>query len=69
MMNPITVGVLHGFVQNEGDAYALTLNSLSRFFEWTQLSTRDEAALVKRTRHPLELAYQDAPESLFSADR
>ncbi len=62
----VTIGVLHGFVQHEGNAYDLSLNSLSRFFEWTQLSTHDDK-LCEENRHPLELAREDAPESLFSA--
>ena len=63
---PITIGILNGFVQNEGDAYGLTLSSLSRFFEWTQLPARDDR-LCQEKRHPLDLAKEDAPESLNAA--
>ena len=59
----MTLAVLHGFVPNEGLAYGLTVNSLSRFFEYTQLARKDESLLLER-RHPLELAHEDAPESL-----
>jgi len=30
---PITLGILHGYVHNEGDAWQYTLDSLSRYFE------------------------------------
>ena len=60
---PITIAVLHGFVRNEGNAYSLTLSSLSRFFEWTQLPARDERLFHER-RHSLELAALSTPEDL-----
>jgi maltose alpha-D-glucosyltransferase/alpha-amylase len=60
---PITLAVLHGFVPNEGLAYGLTVTSLSRFFEYTQLAKKDESLLAE-SRHPLELALETAPESL-----
>ena len=60
---PIVIAVLHGFVCNEGLAYGITLTSLSRFFEYTQLAKKDEVLLAE-TRHPLELAAVDAPDSL-----
>ena len=30
---PFTLGILQGYVPNEGDAWRYTLDSLSRFFE------------------------------------
>jgi maltose alpha-D-glucosyltransferase / alpha-amylase len=60
---PITLAVLHGFVPNEGLAYGLTVTSLSRFFEYTQLANKDESLLAE-SRHSLELASEDPPESL-----
>jgi len=30
---PVTLGILHGYVHNEGDAWHYTLDSLSRYFE------------------------------------
>jgi maltose alpha-D-glucosyltransferase/alpha-amylase len=30
---PVTLGILHGYVHNEGDAWQYTLDSLSRYFE------------------------------------
>jgi len=61
--DPITIAVLHDFVENEGDAWGLTLNSLSRFFEWTQLPARDER-LCQDERHALDLANDETPDSL-----
>ncbi len=60
---PLTIAVLHGFVCNEGLAYGLTVNSLSRFFEYTQLTKKDESLLLE-TRSSLDLACQEAPDSL-----
>ncbi len=63
---PITLAVLHGFVCNEGNAYELTLNSLSRFFEWTQLNPSQYQFLLEEKRHPLDLLQEKTPEAIFS---
>jgi len=57
--------VLHGFVPNEGNAYDLALTSLSRFFEYTQLASKDNR-LFEEQRHPLDLALEETPESIRS---
>jgi len=44
--NSATVGLLHQFVPNQGDAWALTLDSIRRSFEWA-LSNRDRLAEVR----------------------
>jgi maltose alpha-D-glucosyltransferase/alpha-amylase len=41
---PLTVGILQEFVQNEGDAWSFTLGSLGRFLERV-LTRREDAAL------------------------
>ena len=59
---PATLAVLQGFVDNEGDAWRLTLDYLSRFFE--RVLTRREAAVPAAVRRaaaagpgrPLEVA-------------
>jgi len=42
---PVTLGVLHGYVQNEGDAWQYTLDSLGRYFEQVLAHTEVEAPL------------------------
>ena len=61
---PITVAVLHGFIPNEGNAWDLTLSSLSRFFEYMQLAQKDEQ-LLSEQRHPLELSALRTPDSIW----
>ncbi len=61
--DPITIGVLHAFIPNEGNAYDLALTSLSRFFEYTQLASKDDR-LFEEQRHPLDLAGEEVPESI-----
>jgi maltose alpha-D-glucosyltransferase/alpha-amylase len=42
---PVTVGVLHDYVPNEGDAWQYTLDSLGRYFEQALAHPNIEAAL------------------------
>jgi maltose alpha-D-glucosyltransferase/alpha-amylase len=60
----VTVAVLHGFIPNEGNAWDLTLSSLSRFFEHMQLAQKDEQ-LLSEQRHPLELSAVRTPDSIW----
>ncbi|HEX3126510.1 MAG TPA: maltose alpha-D-glucosyltransferase [Thermoanaerobaculia bacterium] len=56
---PLTLGVLHGFVANEGDAWCYTLDILGRYFE-RALSSANPAA--EPVREPLiDLAEHEAP--------
>ncbi len=53
-----TVGVLHGFVENEGDAWGLTLNQIAEFYE-----------AVRAGGPKLLSAVEDArPEGFFTLD-
>ncbi len=54
-----TVAVLHGFVQNEGDAWQHTLDSLGRYFERALAEYRDTTSFPVLTGHPLALAGQE----------
>ena len=55
---PLTLGVLHGFVANEGDAWSYTLDILGRYFERVMSATPAGEA----TREPLlRLAELEAP--------
>ncbi|HEY77818.1 MAG TPA: maltose alpha-D-glucosyltransferase [Dehalococcoidia bacterium] len=42
---PITLGVLHGYIQNEGDAWRYTLDALGRYFEQVLARPEVEAPL------------------------
>jgi maltose alpha-D-glucosyltransferase/alpha-amylase len=59
---PLTLGVLHGFVANEGDAWSYTLDILGRYFERVLTSAGDHHAFAPVIREPLlKLAEQEAP--------
>jgi maltose alpha-D-glucosyltransferase/alpha-amylase len=59
---PLTLGVLHGFVANEGDAWSYTLDVLGRYFERVLTSAGDHHAFAPVIREPLlKLAEQEAP--------
>ncbi|HYN22520.1 MAG TPA: putative maltokinase, partial [Thermoanaerobaculia bacterium] len=59
---PMTLGVLHGFVPNEGDAWAYTLDTLGRYFErvMTVGDLEHSIAAVPREALP-ELAMREPP--------
>ncbi|HEX2164955.1 MAG TPA: maltose alpha-D-glucosyltransferase [Thermoanaerobaculia bacterium] len=59
---PLTVGILQTFVQNEGDAWSYTLDSLGRFFE--RVLTRREQAAVPPAPEPADGL---VPAALFVA--
>jgi len=43
---PATVGILHGFVQNEGDAWRYTLDALSLYFEHAIAEVPDSEVVI-----------------------
>ena len=51
-------GILQGFVNNEGDAWKFTLDSLSGYFE---RALQNGSAPTLGTYHPLELAAEELP--------
>jgi maltose alpha-D-glucosyltransferase/alpha-amylase len=56
---PLTLGVLHGFVANEGDAWSYTLDILGRYFERVLTSA---TSVREQVREPLlKLAEHEAP--------
>ena len=58
---PITLGILHGFVPNQGDAWKYTLDVLSHFFE-TALATKVDLGPELIPNKPLvELAMTEVP--------
>jgi maltose alpha-D-glucosyltransferase/alpha-amylase len=58
---PITVGILQGYVQNQGDAWSYTLDALQRYFDGC-LAKRTEAAVPALPReHVLDLVEKEIP--------
>lgn len=57
---PITLGILHGYVPNEGDAWKYTLDSLGRYFEQV-LARPGVNAPLPSTDSILDLSRQSLP--------
>jgi maltose alpha-D-glucosyltransferase/alpha-amylase len=57
---PLTVGVLHGFVPNQGDAWTYTLDVLSRYFE-EALAQPSDVALDISSKPLLSLMDEPVP--------
>jgi maltose alpha-D-glucosyltransferase/alpha-amylase len=55
----MSVAALHGFVQNQGDAWRYTLDALGQFFESALARHEAEQANDKEKHHPLELRRAD----------
>jgi maltose alpha-D-glucosyltransferase/alpha-amylase len=62
-----TVGVLQGFVHNQGDAWAYTLESLERFFERTLANAQGAAPGPLPEEPSLRAAQELIPESVHRA--
>lgn len=60
---PITLGILHGWIPNQGDAWRYTLDSLGRYFDEAPARNTDEAAPVIPQASLVELAEGEIPES------
>jgi maltose alpha-D-glucosyltransferase/alpha-amylase len=58
---PITVGILQGYVQNQGDAWSYTLDALQRYFEGCLAKRAESANLALPRDHVLELAEKEIP--------
>jgi maltose alpha-D-glucosyltransferase/alpha-amylase len=58
---PITVGILQGFVQNQGDAWSYTLDALQRYFEGCLPRRADAAYLPLPKEHALDLVEKEIP--------
>ncbi len=59
--DPIIVASLHAFVQNQGDAWHYTLDSLSQFFEAALARKESEGAGLEGRHHPLDLEGLEVP--------
>ena len=60
---PSTLGILHGYIPNEGDAWTYTLDILGRYFERVMTTgERGDHTFASAPREPLlELASREAP--------
>jgi maltose alpha-D-glucosyltransferase/alpha-amylase len=58
---PITVGILQGFVPNQSDAWSYTLDSLQRYFEGCLARRADSACLPLPKDHVLDLVDKEIP--------
>jgi maltose alpha-D-glucosyltransferase/alpha-amylase len=58
---PITVGILQGFVQNQGDAWSYTLDALQRYFEGCLARRADGAHLPLPKDHIVDLVGKEIP--------
>ena len=54
-VEPVTLGVLHGYIQNEGDAWQYTLDALGRYFEQV-LASPEAAALLPASDSLLQIS-------------
>jgi maltose alpha-D-glucosyltransferase/alpha-amylase len=57
---PVTMGILHGYIYNEGDAWKYTLDSLGRYFE-AVLAHPDVAAPMPAGDSLLDIIGESAP--------
>ena len=57
---PLTLGVLHGYVHNQGDAWDYTLDSLRRYFQQA-LATLDTEIPQPMSRSLLDICEEDIP--------
>jgi maltose alpha-D-glucosyltransferase/alpha-amylase len=57
----ISVAVLHAFIENQGDAWHYTVDSLSRFFESALARRESEYATPGDHRHPYQLRNTEFP--------
>jgi maltose alpha-D-glucosyltransferase/alpha-amylase len=60
--DPMSVAVLHGFVQNQGDAWRYTLDSLSQFFAAALARQESENVSAAASRHYLDVRLSELPQ-------
>ncbi len=59
---PTSIAVLHAFIENQGDAWQYTRDSLSRFFEAALARRESEHVDPAGARHPFDLRNRDVPQ-------
>ena len=58
----MTVGILQGYVENEGDAWEFTLDSIATFFEESLATDLPADTLIEPRKSLLDLAQEDIPD-------
>jgi len=58
---PMTIGILHGFVPNEGDAWSLALDEVGRYLERVLARPPEAGEVEPPTISPLEVARTGVP--------
>src|SRR5690606_32123881 len=62
---PMSVGILHGYIPNEGDAWEYTLDVLGGYAERVLAEPEAFAALEAPSGHPLDLIDRDLPDDAY----
>jgi maltose alpha-D-glucosyltransferase/alpha-amylase len=62
-----TIGVLNGYVTNEGDAWNYTLDALGLYYESARTAIRDEEVVIPPWSEVLELVDDDPPDVIADA--
>lgn len=63
---PVTIGILHGYIENEGDAWKYTLDALGRYFE-TVLAYPGEEVPIPIGSSVLDITGENLPEIIADA--
>ncbi|MFN3323154.1 MAG: maltose alpha-D-glucosyltransferase [Bryobacteraceae bacterium] len=58
---PMTLGVLHEYVPNQGDAWQYTMDWLGRYFEAALAQSAEESEPPRISKQPLELVEEELP--------
>ncbi len=58
----MTIGILQGFVRNEGDAWRFTLDLLKRYFERVASMGTDPKEIAPESRSPVGISEAEMPE-------
>ena len=65
-MEPVTLGVLHTYVRNEGDAWKYTLDALDRYFDHAQTALSQKAP-APESQSVLQVAQEEIPDAAVEA--
>jgi len=65
-LEPVTLGVLHTYVRNEGDAWTYTLDALDRYFDHAQ-TTLSQKAPAPESQSLLQVAQEEMPDAAIEA--
>lgn len=60
-MEPVDIGLLQGFVSNQGDAWRYTLDEIARYLERVLSTASNVPEIPEPSSSPLAIAYQEIP--------